>query len=309
MENSFRRNKSGIKKLVEIKGECLDDIELVALDDPREPIMSVNDRILAIRNGVHNYRSHYVLPMVIGAWGFLFFLLTDLGPARAVVEHARYQIDRYEKGNGSAYSEERYLFYKNMVGENGDASTINYLRAIYLYGGEGLKNSKQQLLMIILIMLILSGALTYWYLRFRIMAYLFFDREKQFVYTWRKGRVAACHFENIGLREETLGLRLFLYGEKKKMDDGYTYKEMEFLIQPSESMFFNSKQDKNLLLAQLFAFMETGKQAVIKDAHFEREMPRTWQAKDTQPGDFDARLEEILKREHELPQLYLKRFI
>ena len=158
-------------------------------------------------------------------------------------------------------------------------------------------------------MFLVCIVLTYWYLRFRIMAYLFFDRKKQIVYTWRKGRVAACRFENIGFREETLGLRLFLYGEKKKMDDGYTYKEMEFLIQPSESMFFNSKQDYNLLLAQLFAFMETGKQAVINDAHFEREMPRTWQAKDTQPGDFDARLEEILKREHELPQLYLKRFI
>ncbi|MER2499116.1 hypothetical protein ABS858_23905, partial [Vibrio neptunius] len=161
------RDKSGINKLIEIKDECLDEIELIALDDPREPIMLVNDHVLAIRNGVHNYRSHYVLPMVIGAWCFLFFLLIDLSPARVVVENARYQIDRYERGNGSVYSEDRYLFYKNMVGENGDASTTDYLRAIYLYGGEELKTSKQQLLMIILIMLILSVALTYWYLRFR----------------------------------------------------------------------------------------------------------------------------------------------
>lgn len=66
------RDKSGINKLVEIKDECLDEIEIVAFDDPREPIMTVNNRILTIRNGVHNYRSHYLLPMVIGA--FCFFV-------------------------------------------------------------------------------------------------------------------------------------------------------------------------------------------------------------------------------------------
>ncbi|MER2499143.1 hypothetical protein ABS858_24040, partial [Vibrio neptunius] len=87
------------------------------------------------------------------------------------------------------------------------------------------------------------------------------------------------------------------------------YKEVEFLIQPSESMFFNSKQDNNLLLAQLFAFMGTGKQAVIKGAHFEREVPNTWQVRDEKPESFDARLDEILKREHQLPDLYLKRCI
>ena len=74
-------------------------------------------------------------------------------------------------------------------------------------------------------------------------------------------------------------------------------------------MVYNRARDTGYPLAQILAFMGTGKQAVIKDAHFEREMPRTWQAKDQQPEDFDARLEEILKREHELPQLYQKRFI
>ncbi|WP_146074156.1 hypothetical protein [Vibrio hyugaensis] len=235
--------------------------------------------------------------------------MSDLGPAKVVVENARYQIDRYERANGAAYSETRYLFYKNMMGKNGEASTIDYLTAIYLYGGEELKNSKQHLLMFILIMLIISTLFTYWYFRFRIMAYLFFDREKQIVYTWRKGRVAACRFENIGFREETVGLRLFLYGEKKKAGNGYTYKEVEFLVQPSEAMFFNQKRDNNLLLAQLFAFMDEGKQAVIKSSSFERKLPKTWQAKDKKPEDFDARLDEILKHEHDLPGLYLKRLI
>ncbi|UTZ41431.1 hypothetical protein [Vibrio campbellii] len=304
MENSFRRNKSGINKLVEFKGECLDEIELVALDDPREPIMSVNDRILAIRNGVHNYRSHYVLPMVIGAWCFLVFLISNIGPTASEVYAAKNALE-----HKSVLSKEDVNYFEALLGDRGNATTFDYINSVLNYSVESHKKSLKDNLIINFLMFLVCIVLTYWYLRFRIMAYLFFDREKQFVYTWRKGRVAACRFENIGFREETLGLRLFLYGEKKKTDDGYTYKEVEFLIQPSESMFFNSKQDKNLLLAQLFAFMETGKQAVIKDAHFEREMPRTWQAKDQQPEDFDARLEEILKREHELPQLYLKRFI
>ncbi|GLR06671.1 hypothetical protein GCM10007906_42590 [Vibrio hyugaensis] len=159
------------------------------------------------------------------------------------------------------------------------------------------------------LMFLICIALIYWYFRFRIMAYLFFDREKQIVYTWRKGRVAACRFENIGFREKTVGLRLFLYGEKKKAGNGYTYKEVEFLVQPSEAMFFNQKRDNNLLLAQLFAFMDEGKQAVIKSSSFERKLPKTWQTKDKKPEDFDARLDEILKHEHDLPGLYLKRLI
>ncbi|MCY9844875.1 hypothetical protein [Vibrio caribbeanicus] len=298
------RNKSGINKLVEIKDECLDEIELVALDDPREPIMSVNDRILAIRNGVHNYRSHYVLPMVISAWCFLFFLISNIGPTPTEVYAAKNALE-----HKSVLSEEDVNYFEALLGDSGNATTFDYISAVFNYSVESHKKNLKDNLMINFIMFLVCILLTYWYLRFRIMAYLFFDREKQIVYTWRKGRVAACRFENIGFREEKLGLRLFLYGEKKKTDDGYTYKEVEFLIQPLESMFFNSKQDNNLLLAQLFAFMGTGKQAVIKDAHFEREMPRTWQAKDQQPEDFDARLEEILKREYELPQLYQKRFI
>ena len=308
MENSFRRNKRGINKLVEIKDECLDGIELVALDDPREPIMSVNDRILAIRNGVHNYRSHYILPMAIGFWCFLFFVVSDLGPNSAEIKFARSNLIEY-KTDKSSLSDSDYNYYKTMLGDDQNSGILDYVMAVHLYGGETQKRYQNEHFFIIMALLTVSVALTYWYLRFRIMAYLFFDRKKQIVYTWRKGRVAACRFENIGFREETLGLRLFLYGEKKKTEDGYTYQEVEFLIQPSESMYFNSKQDNNLLLAQLFAFMGTGKQAVIKDAHFEREMPKTWQAKDKQPEDFDARLEEILKREHELPQLYQKRFI
>ncbi|WP_045461241.1 hypothetical protein [Vibrio hyugaensis] len=304
MANSFRRNKSGINKLVDIKDECLDEIELVALDDPREPIMSVNDRILAIRNGMHNYRSHYVLPMVISAWCFLVFLISSIGPTPSEVYAAKNALE-----HKSVLSEEDVNYFEALLGDSGNATTFDYINAVLKYSVESHKKKLKDNLIINFIMFLVCIVLTYWCLRFRIMAYLFFDREKQIVYTWRKGRVAACRFENIGFREETLGLRLFLYGEKKKTDDGYTYKEVEFLIQPSESMFFNSKQDNNLLLAQLFAFMGTGKQAVIKDAHFEREMPRTWQAKDIQPEDFDARLEEILKREHELPQLYLKRFI
>ncbi len=72
VNTALTRDKSGINKLIEIKDECLDEIELVPLEDPHEPIMSVNERILTIRNGMHNYRSHYVLPMLIGFWCFLF---------------------------------------------------------------------------------------------------------------------------------------------------------------------------------------------------------------------------------------------
>ena len=185
---------------------------------------------------------------------------------------------------------------QNNVREDQNSGMLDYIKAAHLYGGESI-NVKTTLINHFGTVYYIGSA-NLLVLAVSIMAHLFRQR-KQIVYTWRKGRVAACRLRILAFCEETLGLRLFLYGEKKKTEDGYTYKEVEYLIQPSESMFFNSKQDNNLLLAQLFAFMGTGKQAVIKDAQFEREMPRTWQAKDKQPEDFDARLEEILKREYQ----------
>ncbi|MER2499086.1 hypothetical protein ABS858_23750, partial [Vibrio neptunius] len=211
------RDKSGINKLIEIKDECLDEIELVALDDPREPIMLVNDHVLAIRNGVHNYRSHYVLPMVIGAWFFLILLTFNIGPTTAEVYAARNALE-----HKSVLNEEDINYFEALLGDSGNATTFDYIHAVFNYSVESHKKTIKYNLIINFIMFLVCMAITYWYLRFRIMAYLFFDRKKQIVYTWRKGRVAACRFDNIGFREETLGLRLFLYGEKKKTEDGYT---------------------------------------------------------------------------------------
>ncbi|MER2499117.1 hypothetical protein ABS858_23910, partial [Vibrio neptunius] len=160
------RDKSGINKLVEIKDECLDEIELVALDDPREPIMSVNDRILAIRNGVHNYRSHYILPMAIGFWCFLFFVVSDLGPNSAEIKFARSNLIEY-KTDKASLSDSDYNYYKTMLGEDQNSGILDYVKAVHLYGGETQKRYQNEHLFIIMALLTISVALTYWYLRFR----------------------------------------------------------------------------------------------------------------------------------------------
>lgn len=120
------------------------------------------------------------------------------------------------------------------------------------------------------------------------------------MYTWRFGKVAACKFKNLGVREDNLGLVLFLYGEDRK--HGYWAKS--FYLQPTGRAHFNTENDNTFLMAQLFAFMGKGKSAIITEKRFERPQPKSYLFIDKKPENFEQRLEEILKRDDKLPKLY-----
>ena len=68
----------------------------------------------------------------------------------------------------------------------------------------------------------------------------------------------------------------------------------------------NNEVDNTFLMAQLFAFMDKGKNSVITGNRFYRPPPRTYLYQDKKPNDFESRLAAILEREHELPELYAK---
>lgn len=69
----------------------------------------------------------------------------------------------------------------------------------------------------------------------------------------------------------------------------------------------NSEDDNTFLMAQLFAFMAQGKQAVITGEQFQRAQPKTYLFQDRKPKDFEKRLEAILERDHQLPEIYAER--
>ncbi|MCW8349132.1 hypothetical protein MD535_24400 [Vibrio sp. ZSDZ65] len=154
------------------------------------------------------------------------------------------------------------------------------------------------------VLTLISLVLTFGLLRFPRLAEIHFDRQRGIVYTWRFGKIAACKFENLGFREDKIGLTLFLYGESKKHESGYW--PALFGLQPTGKAHMNSEDDNTFLMAQLFAFIDEGKQAVITGESFQRPQSKTYLYVDKKPKNFDSRLEDILKRDDALPDIYTK---
>lgn len=289
------------QRLVNWREQFESTIELDAYPDPGEPIMSVNDNVLSIRNASHNIRSVYFLPWVIGLWLCSFWLYNDIKPGEIETNYALHRMEIIDAGGRSAGPNE-YKLHSTMLGTNGKVQWPSYIKAIMMYGDKSDKKHLIQTLTIVSVVAIITVLFTFLLIRFPRLAEIYFDRQRGIVYTWRFGKMAACRFENLGFREDKIGLTLFLYGESKKHESGYW--PALYGLQPTGKAHMNSEDDNTFLMAQLFAFMDRGKQAVITGEQFQRAQPKTYLFQDNKPKNFEKRLEAILEREHQLPEIY-----
>ncbi|ABV87527.1 hypothetical protein [Shewanella pealeana] len=292
------------QKFVELRNWLNGRVTLKARQDPLNSIMSVDNTTLSVANAFHNIRFAFVAPWVLCGWILLLIQISTFGPNEGEVSFANSNINLKKEliVKGINYDESDYIYYEALVGKDGESSILEYIDAVSNYGGESYKDSVYLDIIIICVLLVISMMATVAFLRLPRMADIYFDRQRKIVYTWRFGKIAACNFDNLGARENMHGLALFLYSENKKQESGYwpTY----FLIQPTGRAHFNNENDNTEFMAQLFAFMEKGKSAVITEERFERPQPKSYLFIDKKPENFEQRLEEILKRDDELPKLY-----
>ncbi|PMN44714.1 hypothetical protein BCT31_24665 [Vibrio lentus] len=301
--------KHHAQRLVNWRDEFNNKIELDAYPDPGEPIMSVNDNVLSIRNAAHNIRSIYFLPWVIGFWLLSISFIYDFGPNDGEVAYANYRVEKKQdlERTGKSFDKEEYLYYEALVGDDGEGSKLEYIIAVSNFSTDRHQTKVYGTMVFISVLTLISLVLTFSLLRFPRLAEIHFDRHRGIVYTWRFGKIAACKFENLGFREDKIGLTLFLYGESKKHESGYW--PALFGLQPTGKAHLNSEDDNTFLMAQLFAFMDKGKQAVITKDKFKRAQPKTYLYVDQKPKNFEVRLDEILRRDNELPDIYTKHSI
>ena len=296
------------KRFIELREWINDRVSLGATDNPRNSITLVDDTTLAISSSFHKARFFYLAPWILGVWLFLFDICSSsFWPSEAQVEFANEMIelkkDRVERGLN--VDEDYFIYYEFMVGKDGKSSFLEYINAIMNYGFEERKVSLYQDMIIALIVLIISVVSTVLFLRFPRVADIYFDRRRQIVYTWSFGKVLACHFENLGYREVSLGLYFVFYAKHKKKQ--YWFKDC--MVQPTGRIHFNSEDDNTELMAIIFNFMDKGKSAVITGDRFECEPDKYYRyylRVDEKPENFEQQLAELLKRDHELPELYTK---
>ncbi|MCW8349300.1 hypothetical protein MD535_25290 [Vibrio sp. ZSDZ65] len=303
----FFRLLTHAKKFIELREWLNDRVTLDAYQDPQNSIMQVNDTTLSVASPLHSLRFVYIAPFVLAFWGLSFHMIGWLIPNQGMIERAYNMIELNQeyKDLGREYDEKRDMYYRTLVGKDGKRSILNNIKAIHLYGRDYNRHSIYKKIGVICVLLMISLAGTIAFLRLPRMADIYFDRERKIVYTWRKGQIAACNFDNLGYRESSYGLCLLLFSEHKKKQ----FWPMRFGLQPTGRAHFNNENDNTEFMAQVFAFMDKGKSAVITGESFKRPQPKYYLYIDEKPENFESRLEEILKRDEVLPELYAKHLL
>ncbi|UUM31580.1 hypothetical protein [Vibrio japonicus] len=309
-----KRNKSGsfgllqrARKFVELREWLNDRVTLDTYNDPLNSIMLVDDTTLSVASPMHSMRFVYITPLVLALWGLLFYVASDFLPSNSEVTFANRMIERKQEfiEAGRSFDNTDFLYYESLVGKDGKSSLFEYLHTVKEYSSERYRSKVFWHIVIIFSLLALSICGTIAFFRLPRVADLYFDRQRQIVYTWRWGKVAACHFDNLGYRESSYGLDFILYSEHKKKQ----FWPARFGFQPTGRAHFNNESDNTELMAQIFAFMDKGKSAVIKGERFVRPQPKYYFYIDEKPENFERRVQEILGRDHELPDLYTQHLI
>lgn len=303
------------------------EVIVVPMEDPLEPIMSVNDDILTIRTGFHKRRNVVALPWLIVSI-FLTYVWSGAIPdidrqKELAIENIEYfqnekaqreewlldakndnnaEDVKYYSGRVKDYDQliRSYMVY---VEKDGEPTIFTYLESRYLQGNLSGPVAK---------LLGFGFYLTLTVIFFGVVvikprdAEIYFDRRRGIVYTWRWGRIGAARFEDIGVKENMIGLSIFLQFENKKK--GGFWPSAVWGID-AERLIFHKEEDLTYLLAQLLAFMEKGKDAVITSESFQREPARFFLFDDKKPKNFEQRLEMVLDASHNLVELYEKNVI
>ncbi|ELA6922698.1 hypothetical protein [Vibrio parahaemolyticus] len=303
------------------------EVAVVPMENPLEPIMSVNDDILTIRTGFHSRRNTIGLPLLFTAIFSTYLWLGVVPNLDQKKEHAismveflqnqniqmeEYLLEAQKENNiedektyseGIEYNNQSIKNYMVYVEKDGNPTIFTYLESKYRQG-----DLLWSLFGFLMLGISAISAACFFGLSFIKPrdAEIYFDRNRGIVYTWRWGRIGAARFEDIGIKENMMGLSIYLQFENKKQ--GGFWPRAVWGID-ADKLIFHKEEDLSYLLAQLLAFMENGKEAVITGESFQRKPARFFLFDDMKPKNFEQRLEQVLEASHNLVELYEKNVI
>ncbi|UUM31589.1 hypothetical protein [Vibrio japonicus] len=105
----------------------------------------------------------------------------------------------------------------------------------------------------------------------------------------------------MGILENHLGLNIVLQFENKNQTG---YRPMGIMGIDIGKLSFHREGDMTYPLAQILAFMEHGKEAVITGESFRREPAKYFLRKDKKPDNFEQRVEAALAAQGDLVSHY-----
>ncbi|GLT16366.1 hypothetical protein GCM10007938_01420 [Vibrio zhanjiangensis] len=284
------------------------EVAVIPMEDPLDPIVFVDDRVLTVRTGYHNRRNAILVPLMMVYSFFSILALNDLLPDfESKQEFAHEMLEYVEQqralANPSYRTDDIERRYKALLDENGEVTWSTYLRAKELEGQ--LESLMDDFLFLCFFLLPNISMWVIFFLKPRD-AEVYFDRQRKIVYSWRHGRVGAAYFDKMGLIENQVGINLVLQFENKKQKG---YHPMAIVGIDTGKLTFHTEADTTYPLAQILAFMDHGKSAVITGPSFKRKPAKFFWRVDPKPDNFEQRVNAALEAEGDFVHQYQTRWV
>ena len=286
--------------------EFRSEVIVIPMEDPLDPIVSVDNKVLTVRTGYHNRRDAILIPLMLVFSFFSILMLNDLVPdfeSEQVYAHKMLEYVEEQRAlpNPSYRTDDIEKRYRALLNENGEVTWSTYIRAKEVEG-----KLESFISSFLLLCFFLLPSIAMWLIFFLKPrdAEVYFDRERQIVYSWRHGRVGAAYFDKMGLIENQVGINIVLQFENKKQKG---YRPMAIVGIDTGKLAFHTEADTTYPLAQILAFMDHGKEAVITVPSFKRKPAKLFWRIDPKPENFEARVDAALKAEGDLVHHYQTR--
>ncbi|WP_052772123.1 hypothetical protein [Vibrio mexicanus] len=191
------------------------EVLVIPMKDPLDPIMSVKSDIMTLRTGYHTRRNVALIPMMLTLTFFAFLQSTNvpwpnLSAEQKIAERRLEWLAEAKTINAKrGYNnypginiEQREVYYQTLLGASGKVTLVSYLKAKSI---EGRLNGI--LISLAFTIFLSSVAIALWLIVLLKPrdAEIYFDRKRQIVYSWRRGRVGAAHFDKVGIKQSHNG--------------------------------------------------------------------------------------------------------
>ncbi|WP_231572650.1 hypothetical protein [Vibrio hyugaensis] len=286
--------------------EFRSEVIVIPMEDPLDPIVSVDDKVLTVRTGYHNRRNTILIPLMLVFSFISIYTLNDLVPdfdyeKKDAHETLEFVAQQRALKNPMSYINNLEKYANTILNENGEVTWSTYIRAKEVEG-----KLKHFVIGLLLLCFFLLPSIAMWLIFFLKPrdAEIYFDRERKIVYSWRHGRVGAAYFDKMGLIENQVGINIVLQFENKKQKG---YRPMAIVGIDTGKLAFHTEADTTYPLAQILAFMDHGKEAVITVPSFKRKPAKLFWRIDPKPENFEGRVDAALKAEGDLVQHYQTR--
>ena len=265
---------------------------------PPKPIVSIDATTCLLINNAVAFRNLFILPWLFGLCLTLWWNVDDFIKTWTAAENFfNERIESRKKTYGDDFFEntsDTYLLgLYSKINAQGEMPLENYIQYRYFDTAKvgGTRRLQVDIGLAIVYLIAIPGLL-FWAIRFPRHGPLIFDRERQLVYHWSKGKAYVQRFERLRIDEQTQFLVIQLRGEKKNGDMGWA----KFNIQPTRNPYYNGKTSYQPVLAYVLQYMEQGLSQVLPGK-------QSWQGKqpffffdDKKPTDFEAQLTDLLAR-------------